>query len=431
MKILFAQKMPYLPALNGASRVGRIFIEGLAERGHECRVIALTGAPVAELKRFASLKGHDRSALRILELAPSHQFFSRNGVQVYAFANGARLHEHLKAQIQQFDPTWIIISEDPTYMLLAVATESDQRRTLFLSQSQATLPFGAEAFKVDRFKTQMLEDVAGILTISKYLKSYIQKWGGLDSFVASLPVYGVPPFPRSGSFANAYVTMINPSNIKGLPIFLELARRFREVNFAAVPTWATNAADRTACASLPNVTVLQPSENIDRIFQQTRILLVPSLWGEAFGLVTVEAMLRGIPVLASNVGGLIEAKLGVDYSLPVRRIDTYEERRDESGIPIPVIPEQNVDPWDAALRNLLGDEAEFDRLSVDSRKAATNFVLGLSVSPTEQYLEDLLQRRASITLAARSQKNDVSKMLEGLPAEKLAALAAHLKKNAQ
>jgi len=42
-----------------------------------------------------------------------------------------------------------------------------------------------------------------------------------------------------------------------------------------------------------------------------------------------------------------------------------------------------------------------------------------------------LQRRASITLAARSQKNDVSKMLEGLPAEKLAALAAHLKKNAQ
>jgi len=182
---------------------------------------------------------------------------------------------------------------------------------------------------------------------------------------------------------------------------------------------------------LPNVTVLEPSENIDKIFQQTRILLVPSLWGEAFGLVVVEAMLRGIPVLASNVGGLIEAKLGVDYTLPVRAIETYEKRRDENGIPIPVIPEQNVDAWDTAFRNLLGDEAEFDRLSVDSRKAATDYVLGLSISPTEQYLEDLSQRRASVAFPARMQKNDVSKMLEGLSAEKLAALAAHLKKNAQ
>ena len=142
-------------------------------------------------------------------------------------------------------------------------------------------------------------------------------------------------------------------------------------------------------------------------------------------------MLRGIPVLASNVGGLIEAKLGVDYILPVRQIETYENRRDANGIPIPVIPEQNVDPWDAALRNLLSDEAEFVRLSEVSKKAATDYVLGLSIFPTEQYLEHLSQRQPPVTVAAQSQKNDLSKVLEGLPADKLAALAAQLKKNAQ
>jgi hypothetical protein len=120
---------------------GSLFIRRI-ERGHECRVIAPMGVPVEELKRFACLNGHDRSALRILELASSRQVFSRSGVKVYAFANGARLHEHLKNQIQEFDPTWIVISEDPTYMLLAVATEMDPRRTVFLSQSQATLPSG-------------------------------------------------------------------------------------------------------------------------------------------------------------------------------------------------------------------------------------------------------------------------------------------------
>ena len=275
----------------------------------------------------------------------------------------------------------------------------------------------------------MLEHVAGILTSSKYLKRYIQKWGGLNSFVATVPVYGSPPFPQQRSFDHPCVVMINPSKIKGLNIFLELARRFPEVQFAAVPTWATTAADRCACESLPNVKVLEPSENVDDIFTQTQILLVPSLWGEAFGLVVVEAMLRGIPVLASNVGGLVEAKLGVDYVLPVRRIERYETRRDENGIPIPLVPDQNVDAWDTAIRNLLNDKAEFDRLSVDSRKAAMDYALELSIVSTKRYLEELSQRQASPAAAAEMLNNDLSNLLNDLPAEKLELLASYLQKN--
>jgi glycosyltransferase involved in cell wall biosynthesis len=431
VKLLFAQKLPYLPVLNGASRVGRCLLEGLAERGHECRAIALVGAPAEELKLRESRNRNDRSSLTILELSPSHQVFMSNGVKVYAFANGARLHERLKEQIQEFDPTWTIISEDPTYMLLAQAAAIDRRHTIYFSQSQATLPFGPEAFVVDRFKKQMLEEVAGILTVSTYLKSYIQRWGGLDSFVASIPVYGVPPFPHLSSIDNPHVTMVNPSKIKGLPIFLELARRFRGVKFAAVPTWATSAADRTALGSLPNVEILPPSADVDDLFRRSRVLLVPSLWGEAFGLVVVEAMLRGIPVLASDVGGLREAKLGVDFLLPVRRIERYESRRDENGMPIPVVPDQNVDAWDGALRKVLSDKGEFNRISVESRKAAMDYVLGLSIVPTEQYLEELAQRRSPATVATNNLKTDLSKFLAGLPAEKLEVLAAQLRKHSQ
>lgn len=428
MRILFAQKLPYLPALNGASRIGRSLLEALAERNHQCRVVALTGTSAAALQPSENGNPKDRNA----PTAPtSGQVFFHNGVSVYTFPSAARLHERLNEQFRQFDPDWIVVSEDPTYMLLAAATKLDPRRTLFLSQSQATLPFGPEAFVADRSKRRILEEVAGILTSSRYLESYIRRWGGLESFVTAVPVYGAPPFARLGSFDNPYVTIINPSDIKGLAIFLELARRFREVKFAAVPTWATTAVDRSALAALPNVTLLPPSENIDDIFSQTRVLLVPSLWGEAFGLVVVEAMLRGIPVLASDAGGLPEAKLGVDYLFPVRRIETYQERRDDNGIPVPVIPDQDVEPWEIALRKTLSDRGEFDRLSAQSRRAAHDYAAGLSILPTERYLEDLLRRRPAFIVAPQKQKDDLAKRLDALPAEKLAALASRLKKEDQ
>jgi hypothetical protein len=140
-------------------------------------------------------------------------------------------------------------------------------------------------------------------------------------------------------------------------------------------------------------------------------------------------MLRGIPVLASDVGGLVEAKLGVDYVLPVQRIESYESARDENGIPLPVIPDQNVAPWESALRKVLTNRAEFERLSAESKAAAADYASGLSMEPTEHYLEDLLRRRSSPVRPVQTGGNDWSKLLEGWPVEKLEALAAHVKKS--
>ncbi len=61
------------------------------------------------------------------------------------------------------------------------------------------------------------------------------------------------------------------------------------------------------------MTLLDPVDNVDDILRRTRVLLVPSLWAEARSRMVVESMLRGVPVIASNVGGIPEAKLGVDY----------------------------------------------------------------------------------------------------------------------
>ena len=49
-----------------------------------------------------------------------------------------------------------------------------------------------------------------------------------------------------------------------------------------------------------------PHEEIHIWFKAAEIVLVPSIGHEAFGLVNVEAMACGVPVIATNIGGMPE-----------------------------------------------------------------------------------------------------------------------------
>ena len=186
--------------------------------------------------------------------------------------------------------------------------------------------------------------------------------------------------------------MINPCAVKGLPIFLETAARMPEVEFGVVPGWGTTSQDRHALEQLANVRFLPNARNIDEVLSRTRVLLMPSLWYEGFGLIVMEAMLRGIPVVSSDSGGLVEAKHGTGYVIPVNTIERYEPVFDEHAMPRPVVRKNNVLPWVAALRELLGDRAAYQRESRSSRAAAARFVAGLDAAAMEHYLASLRAR---------------------------------------
>jgi FkbM family methyltransferase len=102
--------------------------------------------------------------------------------------------------------------------------------------------------------------------------------------------------------------------------------------------------------------------------------------------VILEAMSRGIPVMASNAGGLAEAHLGVDYLLPVNPVVRYRPLVDELMVPVAEIPPQDVRPWEAALGRLLTDRAHYQQLSAESRRAALDYARGLNALPFEAYL---------------------------------------------
>ncbi len=381
MRFLLVQSAPHVPALGGANKHNRALLENLAARGHDCAVVAL-GSPEV-------LAGVPGGPPPPPGGAPAPVVsFRLAGVAVDAVIDGSRLREHVVRRIHDFSPDLVLVSsEDPAQALLEAALGASPGRVVYLAHTTLGLPCGPQAFLPSEKRTALLSRAAAVLAASRYVADYLRRWAGVEAAV--LPIHFYPAESPALGFEAGAVTLVNPSAVKGISIFLDLARRLPGTPFAAVPTWGTTAADRAALTALPNVTLLPPKEDIHEIFARTRILLVPSLWAEAFGGICVEAMLCGIPVLASAVGGLPEAMLGVPDLLSVRPIERYHERLDDRGIPVPEIPPQDSGPWLDALRELLADRALYERRSRQARAAAGAYVAAIDHRKTEAFLADL------------------------------------------
>ncbi|MEM7586454.1 MAG: glycosyltransferase [Acidobacteriota bacterium] len=219
--------------------------------------------------------------------------------------------------------------------------------------------------------SELYRSMSGFVTPSRFLGEYLVKSSGLDLRYTVVHPRFEPLEPhqeRAREPDRGFVTLINASSIKGMPIFLELAQRLPDVAFAVVVTWGKlQRDDQQKLDELPNVQVLKPLSPVEPIYDLTRVLLVPSLWEDPFPRVVNEAMQRGIPVIASDRGGIPEAKHGVPYVLPVnpyRRALDYDNPA----------PRQDVEPWLEALQRLLEDPAHYQEISAASREAARAFI---------------------------------------------------------
>jgi glycogen(starch) synthase len=111
-----------------------------------------------------------------------------------------------------------------------------------------------------------------------------------------------------------------------------------------------------------------PQDELIQYYDRSQIMLVPSLWQEPFGLVVAEAMARGLPVIASNVGGPSEILTHEKNGLLV-------EAGDERALAL-AISQLIKDP---DKRQRFGQAA---RLTVQER-----FVIEENVNRVEQHLQ--------------------------------------------
>ena len=117
-------------------------------------------------------------------------------------------------------------------------------------------------------------------------------------------LYEVTTRPRN-------VLFINTVPRKGLEIAFRLAESRPDVPFDFIKSWILkpHEIDRMEqrARAAGNITLHPPTNDMRPHYARARLVLAPSQWEEAWGRIATEAHINGIPVLASDQGGLREA----------------------------------------------------------------------------------------------------------------------------
>lgn len=200
-----------------------------------------------------------------------------------------------------------------------------------------------------------------------------------------------------------FVTFINPSWAKGASAVARLilmANKERpDIRFQIVETrekFVTalqalrNPGEPVGTAfrgqTFNNVAIRPATARVSEIYASTGVLLAPSFWYESWGRVATEAVMNGIPVLASDRGGLPEAVNGGGYNLPLPPSITEDS---ESWTVLPT--EEEMRPWADRLYELYDNRAAWREKCL---KAAEGLSPDVSAQRLLRILKPLLDRRA-------------------------------------
>ena len=295
MKILYASKRPPFPFFQGgAARSAHYLLSTLNNSFNAtCKAI---GDREFQDKDWPAPSPEDYCTLRIKSVDEA------DGLTQINSAYPAKIFNNFSQEIHQFvrdySPDIIWTQLDGADFVAKIGVEHGIKTILFLRDAEDT-PY--------KLKPIASSGVC-IVCNSQFMANRIKAITGREAPVIYPSLeksFGVTGSPEG------YITMINPTPVKGIDTFLEIARLMPQEKFLLVESWTLNDSAlnklKAQLENLPNVRFSHRVPDVATIFSQTKLLLAPSKWEEAFGRVVIEAQSCRIPVIASSRGGLPES----------------------------------------------------------------------------------------------------------------------------
>lgn len=193
-----------------------------------------------------------------------------------------------------------------------------------------------------------------------------------------------------------YITMINPFPLKGGRILYQLAEEMQHRLFLVAIGWtglrrkdgtwhprqwnliskahadtSVRPPEEIDFSVLPNVKIVKGENDMQKIYQKTKILIFPSQWKEAFGRSVLEALAAGIPVIATNVGGILETGLSNGGQLLDKKAP--------------------IESWINAIKGL-DNQKEYKKKAYQARKDVAWYSLENQLSKLEKVLLRIVKR---------------------------------------
>jgi glycosyltransferase involved in cell wall biosynthesis len=291
MNILFITAHKYLPQMYGGLQTSTDELcKGFLTKGH--RVSVLAGLMPDGWIGYTS-----RLQMRLRKHLTGHKIAKDTSLG-YSVWRSWFPWEHVALAVRKERPDLIVVlAINPVRMALAARPTG--------------VPIVMRLMDVE-FKAHggPFEELGNIVCIanSKFTADTYRRAYGVESVVL-YPFMDPKKYETTTTREN--VTFINPVPKKGLDIAVAVARLCPDIPFSFIEGWPLSQEQRQKLmhklAPLSNVTLLAPHKDMRQVYGKCKILLVPSQWEEGYGRVATEAQFSGIPVVASNRGGLPEA----------------------------------------------------------------------------------------------------------------------------
>jgi glycosyltransferase involved in cell wall biosynthesis len=333
MDVLFASEL-LEPWRGGAERTVREWVDGLRARGHTARTVALGGQRRPPPERYWRWRAAQRAQLR---QRVASEIAARTPDVVVAQLHGAP--GALDAAADAGIPGALVLASYEGLCKIAhdPGSECPPRGDCVACPAVARLPASERAAlcasRAAHDRALASADV--VFAHSEAIAATARAWSGREARV----VYCVaPPMPAAaGARRDGPVACVaaNWSFVKGLELLPGLVRAARASGAREVRV-TTGGLRRRECDELRTAgATLRAPAPIDELLAGCSLVLVPSQWDEPFGRVAWESLARGVPVLASAAGGLVE------YVPP----------------DLLVAPRDDASAWETAIRRLLGSAA--------------------------------------------------------------------------